>query len=71
MGILIKSMSLKLNNLVNSLPRGRGEKEHIKNEGITRDVIENNGDENWHPVMLMKTNDLTCLPRDVDDNKCS
>jgi len=54
MGILIKSMSLKLNNLVNSLPRGRGEKEHIKNEGITRDVIENNGDEKWHPVMLMK-----------------
>ena len=49
-------MSLKLNNLVNSLPRGRGEKEHIKNEGITRDVIENNGDENWHPVMLMIIN---------------
>jgi hypothetical protein len=27
---------------------------HIKNEGITRDVIENNRDKNWHPVMLMK-----------------
>jgi hypothetical protein len=27
---------------------------YIKNEGITRDVIENNGDKNWHPVILMK-----------------
>jgi hypothetical protein len=27
---------------------------HIKNEGITRDVIENNMGKNWHPVMLMR-----------------
>jgi len=71
MEIMTESMSLKSNKLVNPALPTSGEKEYIKNEGITRDVIENNGDENWHPVMLMKINDLTCLPRDVDDNKCS
>jgi hypothetical protein len=29
-------------------------KMYIKNEGLTRDVVENNRDKNWHPVMLMK-----------------
>jgi hypothetical protein len=47
-------MSLKLNKLVDSQLSSRGKKEHIINEGLTRDVIENNGDKNWHPVMLLK-----------------
>ncbi len=59
MGILIESMSLKLHKLSNSPLPGRVEKEHVKNEGITRDVIENNGDKNWHPVMLMKNKLVT------------
>ncbi|MGD0225512.1 MAG: hypothetical protein ABSF71_24555 [Terriglobia bacterium] len=37
------------------------EKYIIKNEEITRDVIENNGDKNWHPVMLMKNKLVTTL----------
>jgi hypothetical protein len=32
---------------------------HIKNEGIARDVVENNRDKNWHPVMLMKNKLVT------------
>jgi hypothetical protein len=39
----------------------------IKNEGITRDVIENNRDKKWHPVMLMKNKWFTALTRDVAD----
>ncbi|MGD0222747.1 MAG: hypothetical protein ABSF71_10445 [Terriglobia bacterium] len=54
MEIMTESMSLKSNKLVNPALPTSGEKEYIKNEGITRDVIENNGDEKWHPVMLMK-----------------
>jgi hypothetical protein len=47
-------MSLNLNKLVVHHGKVAGEKVYIKNEGITRDVIENKVDKNWHPVMLMK-----------------
>jgi len=41
MEILIKSMSLKLNKLMNSPFQGSEKTGYIKNEGISRDVIEN------------------------------
>jgi len=49
------------NKLANYQLPGCSKKEHIKNEGLTRDVIENNGDKNWHPVMLMKNKLVTTL----------
>ena len=53
------SMSLKLDELINPQGHDKAEKGHIKNEGITRDVAENNGEGfSQSPV-----------PRDVDENK--
>ena len=39
--ILRKSMLLKLKELINSQRQDKGKTWHIKNEGISRDVIEN------------------------------
>jgi len=61
MEIFKESMPLISNKLANYQLPGCSKKEHIKNEGLTRDVIENNGDKNWHPVMLMKNKLVTTL----------